>query len=107
MAIIMFRKMNTVLTSGFSISQKLDCWPGLRGMKLIHKWSKQNSNQPASPHLQVRVSRAEQGWLDGAYGFSKIEFRFDYHFNIRGVGKTRFEIQSGKAWGTLPYPYLF
>ncbi|HQQ83692.1 MAG TPA: DUF5686 family protein [Cyclobacteriaceae bacterium] len=65
------------------------------------------ATEPASPHLQVRVSRAEQGWLDGAYGFSKIEFRFDYHFNIRGVGKTRFEIQSGKAWGTLPYPYLF
>lgn len=65
------------------------------------------ATEPASPHLQIRVSRAEQGWLDGTYGFSKIEFRFDYHFNIRGVGKTRFEIQSGKAWGTLPYPYLF
>lgn len=61
----------------------------------------------ATPHLQIRLSQAGQGWLDGTYNFGKAEFRFDYHFHIRGVGKTRFEIQSGKAWGTLPYPYLF
>jgi len=61
----------------------------------------------ASPHLQIRISQAGQGWMDGTYNFGKVELRFDYLFHVRGVGRTRFEIQSGKAWGTIPYPYLF
>jgi hypothetical protein len=61
----------------------------------------------ASPHIQLRLSQATAGWLGGLYTFGKAELRFDYEFKVRGLGKTRFEIQSGTAWGTLPYPYLF
>jgi hypothetical protein len=59
------------------------------------------------PQINLAVSRAATEFLNGQYDFTRVEAKIDYQKNIRGVGKTTLQINTGKIIGDVPYPFLF
>lgn len=63
--------------------------------------------QLPNPLLLISISKAFDGWLGGAYDFSRIEIQWDHFIRWAGGGKTSYEVALGTADGNIPYPYMF
>jgi len=59
------------------------------------------------PQINLHVSRGITGLWDGQYNFTKLEARIDQQWIFRCFGKTTLQLDFGKIFGQVPYPYLF
>jgi len=58
------------------------------------------------PILEIIYSYGIPDRLGGEYEFHKLQFRVTHWFNFANLGWSKYIIETGKIWGTLPYPLL-
>lgn len=58
------------------------------------------------PIIQIRYSKGIEDLWNGDYNYQKASFYFNDWFNVGSLGWSKYVIDAGKIWGTLPYPFL-
>ena len=58
------------------------------------------------PIIQLRYSYGIPRMLKSDYEFHKLELNISEWFNFATIGWSKYIINAGKIWGTLPYPLL-
>jgi len=58
------------------------------------------------PVLELLYGYGIPGFLGGEYEYHRLQFRINHWFNVLSIGWSRYVIEAGKIWGTLPYPML-
>jgi hypothetical protein len=58
------------------------------------------------PIIQLTYAYGIPNFLHGNYEYSKLTLNISQWFNFATIGWSKFMIEGGKTWGTLPYPLL-
>lgn len=58
------------------------------------------------PIIQVRYSRGIKDLWAGDFNYSKLSININDWFNLGVLGWSKYVIDAGKVWGSLPYPFL-
>ena len=58
------------------------------------------------PAIDLIYAYGIKGFLNGNYEYHRLQFRINQWFNIGTFGWSRYLIEAGKIYGTLPYPLL-
>lgn len=58
------------------------------------------------PELNFEVTGALKGFLGSQFTYAKLHFNYYHKFTINPFGYTRFIVDAGKIFGTVPYPLL-
>jgi len=58
------------------------------------------------PILQVRYNLGIKDLLNADYNYQKLNINIEDWFNVGTLGWSKYVIDAGKIWGTLPYPFL-
>lgn len=61
----------------------------------------------AYPQVNVSFLHGLKDRFGGQFDFTRVEMKIDHQFQMKGLGKTTFEIGAGMVQGNVPYPYLF
>lgn len=59
-----------------------------------------------SPIVGFQYSYGIPGFLGGNYEYHKLQVGIRHWFNIFNIGWSRYNIEAGQIWGTLPFPLL-
>lgn len=90
-----------------------------RGIDLTFKYSWQNSDLIGSfyssesknyfrkyPDIAVQWKWADKDMFNSALSFQKISIQLKQNVRMNKLGYSRFYVEAGKTFGTVPYPYL-
>ncbi|MBN3035273.1 MAG: carboxypeptidase-like regulatory domain-containing protein [Bacteroidales bacterium] len=58
------------------------------------------------PILGIQYGYGIPGFLDSEYEYHRLSFGIRHWFNIWGIGWSKYFLEAGKIWGTLPFPLL-
>lgn len=58
------------------------------------------------PKLDIAYTWGIKGCLGSNYGYHKLQISVSQWFNVGSIGWSKYMIDAGKVWGTLPYPLL-
>jgi hypothetical protein len=58
------------------------------------------------PAVELLYGYGIPGLLGGEYEYHRLQFRVTHWFNVFSIGWSKYIVESGKIWGTLPYPML-
>lgn len=58
------------------------------------------------PIFTVDYTYGIPGLLGGEYEYHKLQLGFKHWFNVFHLGWSKYMVQTGKIWGTLPFPLL-
>lgn len=58
------------------------------------------------PELEVKYAFGAKGIWDGEYEYNKLQIGISDWYNIGSFGWSKYMLEAGKIWGTLPYPLL-
>lgn len=58
------------------------------------------------PVFEVKYAHGIPGIFGSEYRYEKLQFGIRHWFNIFSLGWSRYIFETGKIWGTLPYPLL-
>lgn len=58
------------------------------------------------PILWLQYSYGIPGFIDGQYEYHKVSVAAKHWFNVMGLGWSKYILEAGKIWGTLPFPLL-
>ncbi|MCF8235984.1 MAG: DUF5686 and carboxypeptidase regulatory-like domain-containing protein [Bacteroidales bacterium] len=58
------------------------------------------------PVLEVQYGLGIPGLMGGEYRYHKLQLSLKQWFNVSAFGWSKYIIEGGKIWGTLPYPLL-
>jgi hypothetical protein len=58
------------------------------------------------PVLTFKYSYGIKGFLNGDYEYTRTQIGLEHWFNIGSFGWSKYIIEAGRIWGTLPYPLL-
>jgi hypothetical protein len=64
-------------------------------------------NKPATSQFLLQISKGAEEIWKGDFEYTKIALQLNRVINLKWLGQTSFQIDAGKIWGDLPYPYLF
>jgi hypothetical protein len=58
------------------------------------------------PILNIRFAYGIPHVFNSDYEYTKVQLSVSHWFNVFNLGWSRFRIEGGRIWGTLPYPLL-
>jgi len=58
------------------------------------------------PILNIRYAYGIPHLFKSDYEYNKLQLSLTHWFNVFNIGWSRFRVESGRIWGTLPYPLL-
>ncbi len=58
------------------------------------------------PILNFKYAYGIPGFFKSDYEYHKVEVGIKHWFNVANLGWSKFRIEAGRIWGTLPYPLL-
>jgi hypothetical protein len=58
------------------------------------------------PIIGVQYGYGMPGVFSGEYEYHKLKIRMHQWFNVRNYGWSKYKVETGRIWGTLPYPLL-
>jgi len=58
------------------------------------------------PVLGIQYGVGIPGFMGGQYRYNKLQISLRQWFNVSAFGWSKYIIEGGKIWGTLPYPLL-
>ncbi|MBN2175340.1 MAG: carboxypeptidase-like regulatory domain-containing protein [Bacteroidales bacterium] len=58
------------------------------------------------PIIGIQYSYGIPGFLGGEYEYHKLNIGIRHWFNVLNIGWSRYIVEVGKVWGTLPFPLL-
>lgn len=58
------------------------------------------------PEINFEITGAYKGILGSQFTYAKLHFNYYHKFTINPFGYTRFIVDAGKIFGTVPYPLL-
>ncbi len=58
------------------------------------------------PDVAVEWRVADKGLFASGLSFNKVNVRIEQNVRLQKLGYFQYHIETGKTWGTVPYPYL-
>lgn len=58
------------------------------------------------PVLELLYGYGIPGFPDSDAEYHRLQFRVKHWFNVFNIGWSKYVFETGKIWGTLPYPFL-
>jgi hypothetical protein len=58
------------------------------------------------PVLELLYGYGIPGFPDSDVEYHRLTFRIKHWFNVANIGWSKYIFETGKIWGTLPYPFL-
>lgn len=58
------------------------------------------------PILDIRYGYGIPDWFGGDYEYHRLQMGISHWFNVFNLGWSKYIIEVGRIWGTLPYPLL-
>ncbi len=58
------------------------------------------------PIVNIKYGYGIPGFFDSEYEYNKLQISVRHWFNVFNIGWSKFRIEGGRIWGTLPYPLL-
>lgn len=65
-----------------------------------------NSLGTTYPIIQMQYNCGIKNFFGADYNYQKLSINIEDWFNIGALGWSKYVIDAGKIWGTLPYPFL-
>jgi hypothetical protein len=58
------------------------------------------------PIFELHYAYGVPGLLDSEYEYHRLQFQIKQWFNVFAIGWSKYILETGKIWGTVPYPLL-
>ncbi len=58
------------------------------------------------PIIELNYTYGAPGLFDSQFEFHRLQFGVRHWFNIMSLGWSKYAVETGKIWGSLPYPLL-
>jgi hypothetical protein len=58
------------------------------------------------PIVEIKYAYGIKGFWNGDYEYHRLQIGLNHWFNVRSFGWSKYILEAGKIWGTLPYPLL-
>jgi hypothetical protein len=74
--------------------------------KYLYNDFERRSTTTRYPVLELLYGYGIPGFLGSEYEYHRLQFRVQQWFNVFTFGWSKYILETGKIWGTLPYPLL-
>lgn len=95
------QEMNSVTTSEIQFDTRF-----AYNEKFVFGEFERTSMGTEYPVLTFKYSYGIKDFWDGDYEYTRAQLGIEHWFNVGSFGWSKYIIESGKIWGTLPYPLL-
>ncbi len=93
--------MNSITTSEIQLNTRF-----AYNEKFFYGEFERSSLGTEYPVLDLKYAYGIKDFWNGDYEYHRLQIGLNHWFNIRSFGWSKYIIEAGKIWGTLPYPLL-
>ncbi|HNW96973.1 MAG TPA: DUF5686 family protein [Bacteroidales bacterium] len=94
-------EMNSITTSEIQLDTRF-----AYNEKFVFGEFERTSMGTEYPVLTLKYAYGIKGFWNGDYEYTRAQLGVEHWFNIGSFGWSKYILEAGKIWGTLPYPLL-